>query len=285
MKNFVITVARGFGSGGRNIAAMLANELGVHSYDKRILTLASQYSGYPEHFFREADETLNGSLITKQLQALPKHHTPTGELSKFTSDDRLFDYQKIIIEKLAASESCVIVGKCADYILKDYDNVVSIYVEAPRSYTLRRVMERMDDITVEEAHHLITKTDKYRADYYKYYTGGNYWTNPVNYDLTFNNARLGDERCVKLTLDCMKLKFGDDFVEYLKKNYEPLDVVFRLAQETSLVLLNGGGFDAPEWSIRASLANLKREDYVRIGEGIASILHSYAQRWKESLDK
>ena len=285
MKNFVITVARGFGSGGRNIAAMLADELGVHSYDKRILTLASQYSGYPEHFFREADETLNGSLITKQLQALPKHHAPTGELSKFTSDDRLFDYQKIIIEKLAASESCVIVGKCADYILKDYDNVVSIYVEAPRSYTLRRVMERMDDITVEEAHHLITKTDKYRADYYKYYTGGNYWTNPVNYDLTFNNARLGDERCVKLTLDCMKLKFGDDFVEYLKKNYEPLDVVFRLAQETSLVLLNGGGFDAPEWSIRASLANLKREDYVRIGKGIASILHSYAQRWIESVDE
>ena len=216
MKNSVITVARGFGSGGRDIAAMLADELGVHSYDKRILTLASQYSGYPEHFFREADETLNGSLITKQLQALPKHHAPTGELSKFTSDDRLFDYQKIIIEKLAASESCVIVGKCADYILKDYDNVVSIYVEAPRSYTLRRVMERMDDITVEEAHHLITKTDKYRADYYKYYTGGNYWTNPVNYDLTFNNARLGDERCVKLTLDCMKLKFGDDFVEYMK---------------------------------------------------------------------
>lgn len=216
MKNFVITVARGFGSGGRDIAAMLADELGVHSYDKRILTLASQYSGYPEHFFREADETLNGSLITKQLQALPKHHAPTGELSKFTSDDRLFDYQKIIIEKLAASESCVIVGKCADHILKDYDNVVSIYVEAPRSYTLRRVMERMDDITVEEAHHLITKTDKYRADYYKYYTGGNYWTNPVNYDLTFNNARLGDERCVKLTLDCMKLKFEDDFVEYMK---------------------------------------------------------------------
>ena len=79
--------------------------------------------------------------------------------------------------------------------------------------------------------------------------------------------------------------YGDDFVEYLKKNYEPLDAVFRLAQETSLVLLNGGGFDAPEWSIRASLANLKREDYVRIGKGIASILHSYAQRWKESLDK
>lgn len=78
--------------------------------------------------------------------------------------------------------------------------------------------------------------------------------------------------------------YGDEFVEYLRKNYEPVDVVFRLAQETSLVLLNGGGFDAPEWSIRASLANLKTEDYVRIGEGIACILHSYAKRWKEGKD-
>ena len=111
MKNFVITVARGFGSGGRAIAAKLADELNIHSYDNRILTLASQYSGYPEHYFKEADETLNGSLITKQLQALPKRHSPTGELSRFTSDDRLFEYQKIIIEKLAVSESCVIVGK------------------------------------------------------------------------------------------------------------------------------------------------------------------------------
>lgn len=75
--------------------------------------------------------------------------------------------------------------------------------------------------------------------------------------------------------------YNDDFVEYLKKNYEPVDVVFRLAQETSLVLLNGGGFDAPEWSIRCSLANLKRDDYVRIGKGIAEILHSYAAKWKE----
>ena len=70
-------------------------------------------------------------------------------------------------------------------------------------------------------------------------------------------------------------------MEYLKANYEPVDVVFRLAKETSLVLLNGGGFDAPEWSIRCSLANLKRDDYVRIGKGIAEILHSYAARWQK----
>ena len=108
-------------------------------------------------------------------------------------------------------------GKCADYILKDYDNVVSVYVEAPRAYCLQRVLERMDDITLEEADELITRTDKYRADYYKYYTGGNYWTNPVNYDITINNARLGDEKSVQLIIETMRIKFGEEWYEnYMK---------------------------------------------------------------------
>lgn len=216
MKNFVITIARGFGSGGRQIAAMLADELHIHSYNNRILTLASQYSGYPEHYFKEADETLHGSLIAKQLLELPKMFHTKGHLSRFVSDDQLFEAQKTIIRKLADTESCVIVGKCADYILKDYDNVVSVYVEAPRAYCLQRVMDRMGDITLEEADELITHTDKYRADYYKYYTGGNYWTNPVNYDITLNNARLGDEKCVQIILQCMRIKFGDAwYKEYM----------------------------------------------------------------------
>ena len=217
MENFIVTFARGFGTGGKEIASMLAKDLGIHCYENRILTLASQMSGLDEKLFLDINERIrsNGGF-TGFLKGLPRSRQYIARNEIFVSDDRLFEYQSQIIRNLADQESCVIVGKCADYILKDYDNVVSIYVEAPRSYTLRRVMERMDDITVEEAHHLITKTDKYRADYYKYYTGGNYWTNPVNYDLTFNNARLGDDRCVKLVLECMKLKFGDDFKEYMK---------------------------------------------------------------------
>ena len=108
-------------------------------------------------------------------------------------------------------------GKCADYILKDYDNVFSVYVEAPRAYCLQRVMDRMYDITLEEADELITKTDKYRADYYKYYTHGNYWTNPVNYDITLNNSRFGDEKSVQMIIQCMRVKFGDEWYnEYMK---------------------------------------------------------------------
>ena len=216
MKNFVITIARGFGSGGRQIAAKLADELHIHSYNNRILTLAAQYSGYDEHYFKEADENLHGSLITKQLLELPKMFHTKGHLSTFVSDDRLFEFQKQIIEKLAEYESCVIVGKCADYILKDYDNVFSVYVEAPRAYCLQRVMDRMYDITLEEADELITKTDKYRADYYKYYTHGNYWTNPVNYDITLNNSRLGDEKSVQMIIQCMRVKFGEEwYQEYM----------------------------------------------------------------------
>jgi len=111
---------------------------------------------------------------------------------------------------LAASESCVIVGKAADYVLRDVDNVFSFYIEAPRAYCLANVMRKMD-VTEQEANELITKTDKYRADFYKYVTKGNYWTNPVNYDLTLNSERVGKENCVQVIVDYvnMMLKKGE----------------------------------------------------------------------------
>ena len=109
----------------------------------------------------------------------------------------------------------MIVGKCADDILKDRKNVVSVYIEAPRAYCLQRVMQRMQ-ISEDEANQLITKTDRYRADYYKFYTHGNYWTNPVNYDITLNSARIDEEGCVQLILHCLKLKMGEEwFAQYM----------------------------------------------------------------------
>lgn len=93
-------------------------------------------------------------------------------------------------------ESCVIVGKCADYVLKNRPNVVSIYIEAPRAFCVERTIANMG-VTPEVANATIERTDKFRADYYKYYTHGNYWTNPVNYDLTLNSERVGVENCVK----------------------------------------------------------------------------------------
>lgn len=212
MDNFIITIARGFGTGGREIASRLADELKIHSYENRILTLASQLSGYDEHYFMEADEKLNGSLLAARLAGLPKLFSPRPNTSAFVSNERLFEYQKRIIRELADTQSCIIVGKCADYILKERKNVVCVYIEAPRDYCIARVVDRMD-IAPEEAEQLIVKTDKYRADYYKYYTGGNYWTNPVNYDVTLNSARLGDEGCIEMIKKCLKLKMGEKWYE------------------------------------------------------------------------
>lgn len=209
METFVITIARGFGTGGRQIAAKLADALHVHSYENRILTLASQYSGYDEYYFKEEDERLRGSLLLNQIAALPKKMTPNPHPARFVSNEKLFEYQQKIIEGLADSTSCIIVGKCADFILKDRPNVVSVYIEAPRAYCLRRVTERMG-IGEDEANRLIAHTDRYRADYYKFYTNGNYWTNPVNYDLTLNVARVGEAGCLTLITECLRLKMGGD---------------------------------------------------------------------------
>lgn len=198
MENFVVTFARGFGSGGKAIASQLAKELGIHCYENRILTLASQMSGLDEAVFREVNEKLGKSSgFSSFLKGLPRADSYIARNEKFVSNDRLFEYQSRIIENLADTESCVIVGKCADYVLRGRKNVVSVYIEAPRSYCVQRTIENMG-VTEEVAHATIEKTDKYRADYYKYYTHGNYWTNPVNYDLTLNSERVGIDNCVWL---------------------------------------------------------------------------------------
>ena len=206
MSNFVVTVARGFGSGGKEIATTLAERLGIHSYENRILTLASQLAGLDEKVFSEINERLRPVGFSGLLTGLPKRRRVVANNEKFVSDERLFGYQSEIILNLAATESCVIVGKCADWILRNHDNVLSVYVEAPRDFCYRRIMQQMG-VSAETSHSSIAATDKYRAEYYKHYTGGNYWTNPVNYDITLNSERLGIENCVSVIIDSLRHKF------------------------------------------------------------------------------
>ena len=201
-----MTFARGFGTGGKEIASKLAKELGIHCYENRILTLASQMSGLDEEIFREVDEKIrNKGGFASFLRGLPKAKSYIARNEKFVSDDKLFEYQSKIIENLAETESCVIVGKCADYVLRGNPRVVSVYIEAPRAFCLKRTMEKMG-VTEEVAAATITQTDKFRADYYEYYTGGNYWTNPVNYDITLNSEKVGIEGCVDMVKHLLKLK-------------------------------------------------------------------------------
>lgn len=215
MENIVITVARGFGTGGKEIASKLADELGIHCYENRILTLASQLSGYEEWEFVREDEKLPGGRFSHLLKKLPINRAPRPEEKEFVQNWDLFDFQAKIIRDLADSESCVIVGKCADHVLRGRKNVISVYIEAPRPYCRERIMRKMN-IGPSEADELISKTDKYRADYYQHYTGGNYWTNPVNYDLTLNSEKVGHENCIEVIKHYISIKFPDAKFEGIK---------------------------------------------------------------------
>lgn len=208
MKRFVVTIARGFGSGGKYIGEKLGERLGIPCYEKEILTMASEKSGISMEIFAQSDEKLKRSLLVKELTQIPRSKVLSPQDKAFTSDNNLFAIQTEIIQTLADTQSCIIVGKCADYILRNSNNVLSVYIDAPRRACLNSIMSKMS-VSEKEANKLIEKTDKYRADYYKYYTGGRDWLNPTNYHLFLNSDKFGRDACVDILESIIEYKFAD----------------------------------------------------------------------------
>ena len=212
MENYVITIARGFGSGGKQVGLELSKLLGIPCYESQILSMASNYSGVSKELFFQVDEKLRGyHLIKRLMRANNKDDIVEPTEKSFFSDVNLYNIQSKMIRELAKIQSCIIIGKCANHLLRDYDNTVSDYIEAPRAFCVKRIVERLG-VTEDEAHKMIYQTDKYRADYYKYYTGGENWTNPVLYDMTLNTERMGIERAAQLITEYLKIKLGDDII-------------------------------------------------------------------------
>lgn len=209
MRNYVITIARGYGSGGKEIAGLLAKELDIPCYEHQILEMASEYSGISEQLFSEVDEKLRASNIRRLLAKVPASTLLTPHDKEFTSDDNLYNIQAQIIRSLAETESCVIVGKCADYILRERKNVISVYIDAPRPWCVKTVMNRLK-VNEAEAHRLIHRTDKYRSDYYYHYTGGLDWTNMNHYDFVINTARVDRDECIAMLAGCARRRFMDE---------------------------------------------------------------------------
>ena len=207
MKNAVITIARQYGSGGKTIAAMLAKDLGINCYGREILKMASEESGINERLFGMSDEKLKHSVLMKLLKRPYEGDLIPPESSGFVSDDNLFNYQAKVIKELAESESCVIVGRCADYVLRDFPNVISVFIHADREFCLEQAMER-NSMSLKEMQRFIEKTDKYRGDFYKYYTGHE-WSEARNYDLCLNSGKLGFKKCVEEIKAYMKVRFED----------------------------------------------------------------------------
>ena len=204
-KKVVITIARQYGSGGRTIGEMLAKDMGIHYYDKELIKLASEDSGINERLFVNADEKIKMTKLFKMVKKVYNGQLIPPESDDFVSDHNLFNYQAKVIKQLAEEESCVMIGRCADYVLKDYDNVLSVFIHAPKDYCMEQAAKKVS-MSSRELEKYIAKTDKRRAEYYKFYTGRE-WTDARNYDLCRDSSKLGFERCVEEIQAYLKVRF------------------------------------------------------------------------------
>ena len=211
MENVVITISRQYGSGGKTIAAMLAQKLGVNCYSREILKMASEDSGINEQLFGMSDEKIRHARWLRTLSRPYEGELLPPEDKEFVSDDNLFNYQAKVIKELAEKESCVFIGRCADFVLKDRPDVMSVFIHAPQDYCLARGMER-NSMKEKEMERFIAKTDKYRGDFYHYYTGRT-WNDARNYDLCLDSSKLGFDKCVEAIKAYAKVRFGEDIFE------------------------------------------------------------------------
>ena len=201
MPNFVITIARGFGSGGRTIGKMLAERLDINYYDGELIRLASEESGINVELFGKADEQVKTNLFKRYNRSYGFKLIPPDS-SEFSSTDNLFNYQAKIIRGLAEKQDCVIIGRCSDYILRDHPNAIRLLIHADRETCIKNVTE-LYGVRPKEADDHIEDLDRARANYYKYYTGKN-WSDPANYDLCINTTKYGFEKTVEIILSYMR---------------------------------------------------------------------------------
>lgn len=199
MKNFVVTIARENGSGGRAVGEKLAQKLSVEFYNRDLLRLASDESGISEELFAKADEKVKSTLLFKVAKDAYKGEVIPPDRDDFVSNENLFRYQAKIIRKLAATKSCVIIGRCADFILKDEPQAVRVFIHASEEKRIATLMVR-HHVEKEEARRMMEKVDKRRAAYYHAFTGKN-WRDAANYDLSLDSGKLGEEGCIERIAD------------------------------------------------------------------------------------
>lgn len=202
----IITVGRQFGSGGRTIAKKLAERLGIEYYDKEIITIAARESGISPDIFEKVDEAAANSLLYSMvigMYATTSHVTNFGEIS---INDKIFRIQTEIIEDIASKGPCVIVGRCADYILRENPDLLNTFIYSDIEDRIRRATEDYN-IQSKNMKEYILKSDKKRANYYNFYTGKK-WGAISNYDICLSSSTIGIDGCVDVLEKVAKTKFG-----------------------------------------------------------------------------
>ncbi len=192
-EKIIINVGRQFGSGGKQVALELGKRLDISVYDNELISKAAEASGFSKDFFKEKDEKRNlfsfSSFFSTQL----------GQPQNYVNENELFKIQSSVIRDIAEKESAVIVGRCADYILRDKDFTLDIFITAPLEARKERVAQRLG-LSLEKAEETIARTDRKRETYYNYFTFG-HWGVASNYDLCVDSSILGIDGTADYIID------------------------------------------------------------------------------------
>ena len=208
MNNFVVAITRTCGSGGMSIGQLLADHYGVNIYDRKLLQLASEDSGISEELFASADENVKKSMLYKVSRKVYTGEIIPPESENFTSNQNLFAFQAKVLKELTERESYVVIGRAADYVLKDFHNLIRVYIHAPKDICIEREMKRQG-ITEHEASAYVEKMDNYREAYYTYHTG-HVWRDANNYDLCLDTSKFTYEESAEIIKSLIRIHAGID---------------------------------------------------------------------------
>ena len=199
MANKIYTIGREFGSGGREVGEKLAAKLGIKLYDKELLQQAAKDSGFCEEIFENHDEKpTNSFLYSLVMDTYSVSGYSAAPFLDMPLNHKVFLAQFETIKKIAEKESCVIVGRCADYALSDNPDCINIFIHADLDVRIKNVSRNLN-ITENKARDIINKTDKQRASYYNYYTSKK-WGDSKSYNLSLDAGKLGTDNCVEMIL-------------------------------------------------------------------------------------
>lgn len=202
--NLVITIGRQFGSGGRQIGKLLSEKLSIPYYDKEILAVAAKDSGICEELLEHHDEKPTRSLLFSLVTGAQMHNSLGSTYMDMPLNHKIFLAQFDAIRRVASEGPCVIVGRCADYVLRDKPNAVKLFVKADMRQRMERAVA-VHNVAIDKAEDYVRKMDKQRASYYNYYAT-NTWGDINNYDLCLDTGKLGIEGSVELILEYLALR-------------------------------------------------------------------------------
>ena len=204
MANKIYTIGREFGSGGREVGEKLAQKLGIKLYDKELLQQAAKDSGFCEEIFENHDEKpTNSFLYSLVMDTYSVSGYSAAPFLDMPLNHKVFLAQFETIKKIAEKESCVIVGRCADYALSDNPDCINVFIHADMDIRIKNVSKNLN-ITENKARDIINKTDKQRASYYNYYTSKK-WGDSKSYNLSLDAGKLGTDNCVEMILKFREL--------------------------------------------------------------------------------